>query len=184
MGNKKRNILYGAFISIILVILLFSLFHSIMGVTYPLLVVKSGSMKPLIEIGDIIIVTPVNPDDIKASPTDGDVIVFYRPGEYGVKDAIIVHRAIEKTDQGFITKGDANPVKDLWGPVPYKNIIGRWTNIKIPYWTGLGYLSLFLRGEYYYPLGPLLIALLIVANIILFIRDISASRRSEGGDTS
>lgn len=39
-------------------------------------------------------------------PTVGDVVVFESHGQW------IVHRAIERTDDGLLTKGDANPVPD------------------------------------------------------------------------
>ncbi|GBC69491.1 Signal peptidase I W [archaeon HR01] len=178
---KAKKIAYGVVFSLIAVMLVLSILHTSLGLTYPLLVVKSGSMRPVIEVGDIILVTPVAVDDIRASPTNGDVIVFYRPGEKGAGNAIIVHRAVGKVAGGFITKGDANSAPDYWSPVPPDHILGRWTGIKIPYWTGLGYLSLFLRGEYLSPLGPLLVVVLIVVNISLIARDIARNSRKNSG---
>jgi signal peptidase I len=183
---KARNIAYGIVLTVIGVLLTLSLFHTALGVTYPLLVVKSGSMRPLIEVGDIIIVTPVSPSDIRASPGDGDVIVFYRPGEKGSSNSIIVHRAVAKVGGGFVTKGDANSQPDFWSPVPPDHILGRWTGLKIPAWTGLGYLSLFLRGEYLSPLGPALIIILIIVNASMIAKDVAKSlrskRKAENGD--
>lgn len=159
--------------------------HTAFGMTFPLLVVKSGSMRPVIEVGDIIIVLPVNPSEIRADPVNGDVIVFYRPGEKGATGSIIVHRAVSRVSGGFITKGDANASPDYWGPVPFDHVIGRWTGISIPSWTGIGYISLFLRGEIYFPAGPLLVFILIILNIYLIIKDYSRSRsRRSGGDES
>lgn len=180
---RKRDILYTVLFIIVLGLFILSIIHTSLGITYPLLVVKSGSMEPVIKVGDIIIVVPVNYEEIYASPTDGDVIVFYRPGEKGKADAIIVHRAIKKVEGGIITKGDANAAPDYWGPVPPDHIIGRWTGWKIPSWTQIGYVSLFLRGEYLFPWGPLLIGFLIVVNIILILRDIAGKRRETGNNS-
>ena len=174
---SKKDIAYVAVLGAAALLLALSLLNTAFGITFPLLVVKSGSMRPLIEVGDIIIVTPVNPAEIKADPVKGDVIIFYRPGYKGMQNSIIVHRAIAATPTGYITKGDANLAADYWGRVPYDHILGRWTGISIPSWTGIGYLSLFLRGEIYYPLGPLLVLILIVANIALIVRDALAARR-------
>lgn len=163
-------------------LLLLSVLHTFFGFTFPLLVVKSGSMRPVIEVGDIIVVLPVDVDQIRADPVNGDVIVFYRPGEKGSLGSIIVHRAIARVSNGFITKGDANSAADYWGPVPFDHVIGRWTGVSIPSWTGIGFISLFLRGEIYYPAGPLLVVLLIAVNIYFMARDYSRSRSKKSGD--
>ncbi len=85
---------------------------------YRPLVVVSNSMSPTIERGDIVFVSPVNPEDIDI----GDVIAFYKK-EYG----IIVHRVISvQRDNGtltLVTKGDANNVADE--PVSYRSIVGK-----------------------------------------------------------
>ncbi|MCS7137987.1 MAG: signal peptidase I, partial [Candidatus Caldarchaeum sp.] len=143
MRPSSRNIAYGVVLTAAAVLVVLSMLHSAFGITFPLLVVKSGSMRPVIEVGDIIIVLPVNPAEIRADPLNGDVIVFYRPGEKGFANSIIVHRAVARQAGGIITKGDANSVADYWGPVPPDHILGRWTGLSIPSWTGIGFLSLF-----------------------------------------
>ncbi|MEM4382699.1 MAG: S26 family signal peptidase, partial [Candidatus Caldarchaeum sp.] len=117
---------------------------------------------------------------------NGDVIVFYRPGEKGSPGSIIVHRAIAVVSGGVITKGDANAVADYWGAVPFDHVIGRWTGLSIPSWTGIGFLSLFLRGEVFYPAGPIIVLVLILANVFLLVRDAvrSRSRKAEENDSS
>lgn len=159
--------------TILLLILLFGTFvfaavYNIRGEVFPILVVKSGSMEPVLYRGDVIIIEKVSPDDIKADPLNGDIIVFYKPGT----NILIVHRAIREVDTGFITKGDANTGSDYFSPIPPEYIVGRWTGIKIPYWTGLGYLSLFLRGEIYPPYGRIVLVILIIVNVFLIVKDI------------
>jgi signal peptidase len=141
----------------------------------PLVVVPSGSMRPVIEVGDILVIQGVRPEEIRADPVSGDVIVFWQPGGR----VRIVHRAIDKNSYGVVTKGDANAYSDFFSPVPYSLIIGKWTGIKIPYWTGLGYLALILRGELYPPLGQV-IWISIVILVALSFRDLfsSAKKRS------
>jgi signal peptidase I len=156
---------------LLLLIIFFTAFlilQNLMNVSFPLLVVKSGSMRPTLEIGDIILIHGANPYEIKIN----DVIVFYHPNFPGNRDWIIVHRVIEKSSLGFITKGDNNLVIDSFVPVPYDCVIGVWTGFKIPYWIGLGYIILILSGEMYKPLGLIIIALIILLNIFSIIYDI------------
>ena len=100
-----------------------------MNVNFPLLVVKSGSMRPTLEIGDIILIHGVNPYEIKVN----DVIVFYHPNFPGNKNWIIVHRVIEigEDEQGkyFVTKGDNNLFSD--GKIRFSQI--RYVTIAVVY---------------------------------------------------
>ncbi len=176
MAPSKKSIAYAVFFGAVAILAVLSMLHTVLGITFPFLVVKSGSMRPVIEVGDIIIIAPVNPSEIRASPENGDVIVFYRPGKKGSPSSMIVHRAIAHVEGGVITKGDANAFADYWGPVPYDHIIGRWTGLSIPSWTGIGFLSLFLKGEMFYPAGPILVLFLILVNVFLIARDAARSR--------
>ncbi|MGL5641475.1 MAG: signal peptidase I, partial [Paraclostridium sp.] len=76
--------------------------------------VLSGSMEPEFYPGDIVITQHKDKSDIKVND-----IVTYKDNE-GV---IITHRIIEETDEGYITKGDDNNVKDA-GVLKEENIIG------------------------------------------------------------
>ena len=168
----------------IILVLTFLLFTFIAlrvtGHVTPLLTVKSGSMYPTLKVGDVILMEPVSPKDIKV----GDVIIFYKPGTR----ELIVHRVVMKTDEGLYTKGDANPSIDWWSPLPYENVVGKWTGFKIPYWLGIGYLSLFFSGELYPPYGKLTLIGLILLNIALIAKDIfeqagsSEKPKSESGE--
>jgi signal peptidase len=113
----------------------------------PLMVVSSGSMIPVLNVGDIIIVRGVDPRTV----TVGTIIIFHSP-----YDMPIVHRVVNiDTNNGsiyFETKGDNNGVQDGWR-VPAANLMGVYV-MKIPY---IGLISLELRG----PLGVTVIVLLV-----------------------
>ena len=159
--------------SIVVILLLFLAVlaaYRLTGHVTPLLTVKSGSMTPTLNVGDIILMEPVNPEDLKV----GDVIIFYSPGT----NKLIVHRVVKKTPEGVYTKGDANPGIDWWSPVPYENIVGRWTGFKIPNWLGIGYLSLFLSGELYPPYGRIVLMILVIVNVLLILADLIEHKRS------
>ena len=91
------------------------------------LVVVSGSMRPAIEVGDIIVATPVEVEDVRA----GDVIAFK------TRSGVTIHRVVRVVGKGdsryLVTKGDANPLNDREAVLP-NNLIGR-TRIVVP-WIG------------------------------------------------
>jgi len=111
---------------------------------HPLLAVASGSMRPTLEVGDLILVQGVhNACEIDAAPyPDGDIIVFRRPGD--PKHELIVHRAVKKINRPdgscyFKTQGDAVGYEDP-GQVEENDIVGKYTGAKAPL---LGHIALF-----------------------------------------
>lgn len=82
---------------------------------FQLSVIPSGSMEPNINIGDIVIFTSVNQDEIE----EGDIVAFYNNTNMnGTYEYVrIVHRVIEiKTVNGeeqIITQGDNNDDPDV-----------------------------------------------------------------------
>ncbi len=174
-----RIFLYFFYVVLIFLIIIgiFSAVQGTVGTSFSFLVVKSGSMEPVLRVGDIIIAISVQPSEIKADPKDGDVIVFFKPPYCGDVRYLIVHRAVGVTEEGFITKGDANFMPDPWSPVPSSCIVGKWTGMKLPYWTGLGYLSLFLKGEIFPPYGSITLVIFIIVNIFLIFLEFKKSRK-------
>lgn len=139
---------------------------------YPLLAVASGSMKPALKEGDLIIVQGgLEGSTIVAEEVTGDVIIFYRPGD---PDELIVHRAVDKWQDGniwkFHTKGDANPNEDSW-IVRETDIIGKVVGV-IPY---IGHIPLFVHTIN----GKIIIIILIVILVLLEFVIPTAQRKKE-----
>lgn len=93
--------------------------------------VISWSMIPVYDIGDVLIVKEVNPEEIKV---DDDIV--YRGEKGAVKDKTITHRVVEinKKEDGnytIITKGVANIARDpaITEEQVYGKVIGHITII-------------------------------------------------------
>ncbi len=75
-------------------------------------VVITGSMDPEIKVNDLVIIHRQSEYSVR------DVITFYSGS------SVVTHRIIEDTPDGFVTKGDANNVRDR-EPVPHDKVIGK-----------------------------------------------------------
>lgn len=124
---------------------------------YNVLSVMSGSMKPTIMTGSIVVVKPINLEQYKV----GDIITFQSPDYRAVKDNI-THRIyrIEEKDgtRYFVTKGDANDGPDTEYVQPNK-ILGK-SFFSIPL---LGYLFGYIKT-----LPGLVLIIIIPATIIIY----------------
>jgi len=118
----------------------------------PFVAVAGGSMRPTLEIGDLVIIQGVSPTNIQVE----DIIVFDSP-----QGSRTIHRVtqIQTLPNGtiqFKTKGDANPNEDLqW--IPEQNVHGRVIH-RIPY---IGWLALD-------PTIPIIIVSILVILVILW----------------
>ena len=133
----KEILQIGTIIGIVLAVAVFMVFYrpiSLAGDTH-YLVVQSGSMEPALPVGSVVVVKPVDPNKLQK-----DEIICFKLSD----PKSITHRIFDVTDEGFITKGDANEDQDNF-IVERKDIIGRAV-FTIPY---LGYLSHFVKT----PLG-------------------------------
>ncbi|MGQ9506902.1 MAG: signal peptidase I [Candidatus Bathycorpusculaceae bacterium] len=128
---------------------------------YPALAVASQSMLPTLNVGDLIIVQGVSPEQVNASYSTGDIVVF--------KDAqgdLFVHRAvkIEKIgeDYWFTTKGDNVPGdKDQFSPWPSSRLVGRVVG-RIPW---IGNFALLLHS----PQNVYFFTVIIIVLIVIFL---------------
>lgn len=140
--------------------------RAVLRVEYPLCGVASGSMKPTLRIGDLIVVHGLDPNKINAAQApEGDIIVFYNPRYSRDPNKLIVHRAINKTYEGgmlkFTTKGDANLGPDSWA-VPEDYLIGRVVSLRVPM---VCFITFLMRT----PAGILVILPMLVVVIIDWI---------------
>ncbi len=70
--------------------------------------VESTSMLPTLEPGDLVVLANVPISDVKL----GDVIVYEHPCVADPRVDLVVHRVVDITSNGLITKGDNNPYLD------------------------------------------------------------------------
>jgi signal peptidase len=75
--------------------------------------VTTGSMEPALSQGDGFVAVP---SALAGSPQPGDVVVFESETVQG--GGLTTHRVVEVTDEGYVTKGDANPFTNQDGGEP------------------------------------------------------------------
>ena len=122
--------------------------------------VLTGSMEPAIPVGGVVVIKPVNPDSIEI----GDIICF-RFSE----STLITHRVSSITDEGFITKGDANENGDI-KVVSKGNVVGK-VIFTLPL---IGYLGTFARTQ----IGLILLLFIPAITIIIYeIKNIFAEMK-------
>lgn len=79
--------------------------------------VETGSMAPTLDAGDGFVAVPA----AVAGPVEPGDVVTYR-AETVDGGGLTTHRVVERTDQGYVTRGDANPFTDQSaGEPPVKN---------------------------------------------------------------
>ena len=127
------------------------------GTPNPFYVVASGSMIPVLQVYDVLIVQGHEPfEDIQV----GDIIVFNRPSDH---DRVIVHRvaAIIGDDPKTIrTKGDANPasIPGTDFPITKEEYIG-----KVAYTVPqVGYVTQLIKPPINYIIIVIVIGIMIV----------------------
>jgi len=118
--------------------------------------IQTGSMEPNYPVGTMIVVEPVEFDQLRK----GDVITFVSGG------MTVTHRLIDidKDTRQLTTKGDNNNVADS-SELSYDNVIGR-VEFAIPY---VGYLVLMLNTTFGKIMAGVVIAAIIGVLIIIKI---------------
>ena len=76
--------------------------------------VTTESMEPTLESGDGFVALP---PELAGDVDEGDVIVFSAEEVQG--GGLTTHRVVEETEDGYVTKGDANPFTDQDGGEPH-----------------------------------------------------------------
>jgi signal peptidase len=116
-------------------------------------IVLSGSMEPDIKTGSIVYINT----NISSYEIVKDDIIGFR-----LNNQTVTHRVVEvnKEDQSFITKGDANDERDAV-PVTFTNYLGK-TIFTIPF---IGKIIMFFKSG----IGLYLLVALILLNVLLVI---------------
>lgn len=148
--NKNKFCKYIFILSFFIIILNFISIRSdkafdIIGFrTYTVL---SGSMKPKIKPGDVVVVSNKNKEKLKKN----DIITFKEDED------VITHRIVDIKNNEYITKGDNNNFIDHF-VVPSENVIGK-VLFHIP---KIGYAIEFLSRPLIAALGMVVLAILII----------------------
>ena len=125
--------------TVLLIVIIIGGTFGVMGLTkvilrtnYPLVVVTSESMLPGIEIGDLLIVKGINPEDIEVGDHEiqnGSIIIYETEGIWpNPISQPVVHRVVgriyNRTEDRyyFITQGDNNFDTDPLGSVALKSL--------------------------------------------------------------
>jgi signal peptidase I len=130
------------------------------------LIVRSGSMEPDIGVGDLVVTRPV------PSYKVGDVIAF----RSAASDAVVVtHRIVGVTDEGFVTKGDANEEVDE-ALVTLERVLGRQL-VTMPYVGRVLSLGKTRNGFLAFVIVPAL--LVIFGDARAIVREVYMKRRRQ-----
>lgn len=157
------------------IVLLAAIFSAIWNKPMLFSAVRSNSMYPLFQRGDMIMIKSLSENkEIKI----GDIVVFKAEEGNLSGQGFVVHRIIEKTDDGnFITKGDANDYKD---PLLKKEWIcskvltlGKQP-LKIPL---LGYLPLWVEKFQKNPYAMPIIAVILAG--IVGVSEITVNKKNK-----
>ena len=131
------------------------------GTPNPFYVVSSGSMIPVLQIYDVIVVEGNTPfEDVKK----GDIIVFYSPKLYEQgKERVIVHRVslLMGDDPKIVrTRGDANPasIAGTDYPITEKEYLGKVEYV-VPQ---VGYITQILQPPINYIIIAVIIGVMVV----------------------
>ena len=152
----KKAFIRFATVLLILIIAGFAFVH--FSPDYNIYRVRSESMKPVINMGDMVITGPPN------GPLNGEV----KPGSivtYQRAEELITHRVISVDGETLVTKGDAVEDPDA-RPVNLSNVAGVYL-FKIPY---LGYVSNYIRTRVGWLLVIVIPASVLVGFLIRSIR--------------
>lgn len=122
---------------------------------YKTYAVLSGSMEPKLQVGSMAYVKPTRPNAI----SKGDIITYTLSGD---SKTLVTHRVIDidYKNKEFITKGDANEVKD--GPIGFQRLVGKMI-FTIPY---LGYAAVYLKTKKGLIIIAAILVLMILSNTI------------------
>ncbi len=167
MGKTIK--IFGWLVTAALVIFVAGLVFIYFSPDYDLRLVRSESMRPAVNMGDLIITGPVN------GPINGEV----KPGTivtYQHSKELITHRVQSIDGTTLATKGDAVEDPDPW-PVTLSDVTGVYL-FKIPY---VGYVTSFMQTKFGWFLAIIIPAALLV---LWLVKDILKAAFSDAEKTT
>ncbi len=125
-----KNVLFAVILTFLMSVVVLTFITKISGKTpfvfgYSLQRVSSESMKPTLEVGDIILCKQCDPMTLK----NGDIITYEgKKGQF--RDKLVTHRVIkepyeENGEYMLLTKGDDNPDED--SAISVNDVVGIYT---------------------------------------------------------
>jgi len=156
-------------VSAVLILVIAGLAFIYFSPGYDLRLVRSESMRPAVNMGDLIITGPLS------GPINGEV----KPGmivTYEYKKELITHRVQSIDSKTLVTKGDAVEDPDPW-PVTVSDVRGIYL-FKIPY---VGYVTSFVQTKFGWFLAIIIPAALLIAWLV---KDILKAAFSDAKNTS
>ncbi|MFB1064757.1 signal peptidase I [Natrinema sp. H-ect4] len=105
----KRGLGFGLALVVILLIV-----GQLLGQPILLGYVATGSMEPTMDAGDGFVSVP---SAVTGDVEEGDVVVYQARELHG--GGLTTHRVVGETEEGYVTKGDANPFTDQDGGEPH-----------------------------------------------------------------
>ena len=163
MANKiiPKKIIKDILIVVVGVLAIWIGLQVVFGTENPFYVVASGSMIPVLEVYDVLIVQGHDPfEEIKI----GDIIVFNRPSDH---NRVIVHRVVSIIDENpktIRTQGDANPasIPGTDFPISEEEYIG-----KVVYTLPqVGYITQLLKPPTNYIIIAIVIGVMIIKQMM------------------
>lgn len=108
-----RSYVEGAIGTLLVVVVIALVLGQLLGQPILLGFVSSGSMEPEMNAGDGFVAVP---SQLAGDVSEGDVVVFEAEELHG--GGLTTHRIVDETEEGYVTKGDANPFTDQDGDEP------------------------------------------------------------------
>ena len=150
--------IFGWIVTVALALILAGVVFLYFSPGYDMRLVRSESMKPAINMGDMVITGP------PGGEVEAGTIVTYQRGE-----ELVTHRVLSVDGETLVTKGDAVEDADPWA-VTLSDVRGVYL-FKVPY---IGYVANFISTK----LGWFLVIILpATALVALLIRDIFKTRQ-------
>ena len=161
LGSSAKNLIKDIVIIVVAIAIIWLGLQAVFGTANPFYVVSSGSMIPVLQIYDVIVVEGNTPfQDVKK----GDIIVFYSPKLYEQgKERVIVHRVslLMGEDPKIVrTRGDANPasIAGTDYPITEKEYLGKVEYV-VPQ---VGYITQILQPPINYIIIAVIIGVMVV----------------------